>query len=107
VRQGKEEQYRPELYVAPEAGSQARVFKALERRVERLQEDWPGLALEAGGAVARIAIPERYRVGHEPHFAQVLAQFLKYFHAPESIPVWEQSNMLAKYCVSTAASKAR
>jgi predicted dehydrogenase len=107
VRQGREESYRPELYVTPEAESRAEVLEALARRVEALQQAWPGISCEIAGAEAKIAIPDRYRVGHEPHFAQVLAQFLKYFHAPESIPDWEQSNMLAKYCVSTAPSRQR
>ncbi len=102
VRQGKEEKYRPELYVLPEAEARERVFEALARCVGRLQPAWPGVTCEIADGEARIAIPDRYRVGHEPHFAQVLAQFLEYFKAPESIPAWERRNMLAKYFVSTA-----
>ena len=71
----------------------------------RLQQAWPGVGCQTGGAEANVSIPERYRVGHEPHFAQVLAQFLEYFKAPEAMPAWERSNMLAKYYVSTAPSK--
>ena len=50
---------------------------------------------------ARIAIPERYRVGHEAHFGQVASRFFEYLKAPESMPAWERSYMLAKYYVST------
>ena len=48
-----------------------------------------------------ITIPDRYRVGHEAHFAQVVAEFLKYLQSPQSMPAWEMPNMLAKYFVTT------
>ncbi len=103
VRQGKDENYRPELYVIPEAETRGHVFEALAARIERLQQAWPGVAYEIAGAEARVTISNRLRVGHEPHFAQVLAQFLQYFKTPESIPAWERANMLAKYFVTTRA----
>ena len=48
-----------------------------------------------------ITIPDRYRVGHEAHFGQVVAEFLKYLKSPKSMPAWERPNMLAKYFVTT------
>jgi hypothetical protein len=49
----------------------------------------------------QLAIPDLYRVGHEAHFAQVTQQFLGYLQEPNSLPVWEKPNMLAKYLVTT------
>jgi predicted dehydrogenase len=100
VRQGEKEKYRPELYVVPSAPA---VAKALEASIQRLQSAWPGVGVEPAGAELRVTIPERFRVGHEAHFAQVLGQFLDYLKAPKSLPAWERPNMLAKYYVSTAA----
>ena len=56
--------------------------------------------LAAHGAVF---VPDRYRVGHEAHFAQVTRSFLGYLKAPASLPKWERPNMLAKYYVTTKA----
>jgi len=49
-----------------------------------------------------VTIPDRLRVGHEAHFAQVAAKFFEYLKNPASMPAWEKANMLAKYYVTTA-----
>jgi hypothetical protein len=59
--------------------------------------------VEDEGARLRVGIPDRYRVGHEPHFAEVTARFLGYLRDPASRPKWEKANMLAKYWVTTQA----
>lgn len=105
VRQGKEEHYRPELYVLPQGDSGA-VAAALRRRVDALQGQYPGIAVSDLGGRLRVDIPERYRVGHEAHFGQVTEQFLKYLRAPAAVPAWERDNMLAKYFVTTAGVRA-
>jgi predicted dehydrogenase len=105
VRQGESENYRPEVYVVAEPGKGAAVNAAVRERVERLQATWPGVGFDAVGGEIRISIPERYRVGHEAHFAQVLAQFLEYLKAPQTMPAWERPNMIAKYYVSTAGTR--
>jgi predicted dehydrogenase len=102
VRQGKEQNYRPELYVvADRGGDHQGVLRALRERVERLQEKYPGVGVEDLGREARVSIPDRYRVGHEAHFAEVTRQFLRYLEAPRTLPAWEKANMLAKYFVTT------
>ena len=53
------------------------------------------------GPEAAIAIPARYRVGHEAHFAQVTNRFFEYLRDPIEGAGWEKPNMLAKYYVST------
>jgi predicted dehydrogenase len=98
VRQGKEENYRPELYVVP---SDPAVVLALRNRIAALAKPYPGVGLDEQGAQIRIAIPDRYRVGHEAHFAQVTNQFFEYLKQPETFPAWENPNMLAKYYVAT------
>jgi predicted dehydrogenase len=98
IRQGKEENYRPELYVFP-AGPEAR--SALNRKIGALAAQYPGIALEAQGERVRVTIPDEFRVGHEAHFAQVTRQFFAYLEHPETFPPWENPNMLAKYYVST------
>jgi hypothetical protein len=93
---------RPEVYVKPAADG---VADAVERKVSELQDRWPGLAMERLRDEVHLVIPEKFRVGHEAHFAQVTNQFAQYLAAPESMPVWETPGMLAKYYVSTKGTE--
>jgi len=94
LRQGAAQHLVPELYVA---SKHPEVFLALDR--------WAashlGISIEKQAGEARIVIPQKFRVGHEAHFAQVTNRFFDYLKAPATLPVWEQSNMLVKYFVST------
>jgi predicted dehydrogenase len=102
VRQTAQEKYVPELFVAANGTrSQAAVATAVRARIERLQGTYPGVAVEPAGEELHITIPDRYRVGHEAHFGQVVAEFLKYMKSPQSLPEWERPNMLAKYFITT------
>jgi predicted dehydrogenase len=102
IRQGKQERYIPELFVAPNSASmKGEVMAALKKKVEALQTLYPGLGIQEGAGEARIVIPERYRVGHEAHFAQVTNKFSEYLKAPRTVPAWEKPNMLVKYFVTT------
>lgn len=94
IRQGAAENHRPELYVTPASA-------ALRAKVAALPAQWPGITIEERGGEARIVIPDRYRVGHEAHFAQVANSFFARRGAPEETPAWELPNMLAKYYVTT------
>ncbi len=96
IRQGRQENFRPEIYVRPDSPE-------LRRKVEALAQKWPGLSVTARGEEARIVIPDKYRVSHEAHFAEVTRLFLGYMEDPKSLPEWEDSNMLAKYYVCTRA----
>src|SRR5438270_2227232 len=98
VRQGKEENFQPELYVV--AGDSG-VIHALERKVAALASQYPGIGIEDRGTQVHVTIPGVYRVGHEAHFAQVTKQFFEYLKHPETFPAWESPCMLAKYYVST------
>jgi predicted dehydrogenase len=102
VRQGKDQNYRPELYVGPDrAEARAAVGTALRRKVAYLQTEYPGIAVQDLDTAFGIVIPDRYRVGHEAHFGEVMNQFLRYLQAPQTMPAWEKANMLAKYYVTT------
>lgn len=107
LRQGKAQHYVPELYVVPNSPAmQADVFESLKHRLQALNSDYPGLSMEEHGGEARLLIPERFRVGHEAHFAQVTRAFFNYVKAPQTMPAWEKSNMLMKYFITTRGVEA-
>jgi predicted dehydrogenase len=103
IRQGREQNFRPELYVEPVAGADAaELERALSRAVTENQRRYPGLSLEALHAGWRIVIPDECRTGHEAHFRQVAERYLKYL-VDGKLPEWEVPNMLTKYRTTTAA----
>ena len=103
IRQGKEQDYRPELYVEPTArADRAKLAEALQQAMDALQEKYPGVGARIAGDVWQIAIPDKYRVGHEAHFREVTERYLKCLEAGE-LPAWEVPNMLTKYRTTTAA----
>jgi predicted dehydrogenase len=106
VRQGRAEQYRPELYVVPNrAEEKPALLAAVTQKLAGLQEKYAGTGVLDLGAEIRITIPDRLRVGHEEHFAQVTGRFLGYVRDPKTLPAWERPNMLAKYYVTTQGTK--
>ena len=106
VRQGKEENYVPEVYVVPNHADDLTVVKtALQRQIERLSSTWPGLSVKPDGPRFRVMIPDIHRVGHEAHFALLVRQFLDYLKQPKTLPAWETPYMLAKYYVTTEGVK--
>jgi predicted dehydrogenase len=104
IRQGKDEAWRPELYVIPNGAAEtAEIRAALERKITALQSKFPGIGVDGSGSQLRVTIPDRYRVGHEAHFAEVTSRFLQYFNDNRLMPAWEKPNMLAKYYLTTRA----
>lgn len=100
IRQGKEENYVPTLYVAFFNDQYEALSKAISNT---LQQKYPGLGLEKlPNGEYKVQIPDRYHVGHEAHFAQVTEQFLEYFESG-SMPDWEVPNMIVKYYTTTKA----
>ncbi|UCD74480.1 MAG: hypothetical protein JSV91_11910 [Phycisphaerales bacterium] len=103
IRQGREENYRPELYVEPAAGADsARLGDALENAIGRLRGKYPGVTLQRNSAGWRVLIPADLRVGHEAHFQQVTERYLRYL-VEGRLPEWEVPNMKAKYRTISAA----
>ena len=88
----------PELYIVPDAVG---VAEAVGQAVADLQSRWPGLTGRRCAEEWKLEIPDRFRVGHEAHFAQVTNHFSRYVSDPEAMPAWETPFMLAKYYVST------
>jgi predicted dehydrogenase len=106
VRQTKGDSYRPEVYIVPnKPEDKARVLAAAQAKIASLQSKWAGVAVEDRGTELRLTIPDKYRVGHEAHFAQVTADFLKYLQDRKSLPTWERPNMVAKYFVTTKGTE--
>jgi len=103
IRQGKEQNYRPELYIepAPEVDEQA-FGDAVKKTIDGLAHVYPGLEVAKEGRNWHVLIPDKYRVGHEAHFAQVAQKFLGYVSRGR-LPEWEVPNMIAKYYVTTKA----
>ena len=87
--------------VANQASDAAAVRAATTRRVAELAKSWPGLAVLDEGTRLRVVVPDRYRFGHEAHFAEVTERFLGYLKDRATLPAWEKANMLAKYRVTT------
>jgi predicted dehydrogenase len=103
IRQGREENYRPELFVeATGSGQPAELETALKSALARLQVQYPGLQLKANGKQWQILIPDVHRKDHEAHFGQVMENFLRYLKAGR-LPSWEVPNMITKYYTTTKA----
>jgi predicted dehydrogenase len=103
IKQGADQNYKPALYVEnPSGAAPAQFEKTLRGAVARLSARWPGVDLKPVSAAWEIIIPDKYRVGHEEHFAQVTEKYLG-FLAAGKMPDWEVPNMLAKYYTTTEA----
>jgi predicted dehydrogenase len=105
IKQGAEQNYQTALYVENKSATAAPQFeRTLRAAVVKLNAAWPGLDVKPAGAAWEIIIPDKYRVGHEQHFAQVTEKFLR-FLAEGNMPGWEVPNMIAKYYTTTEACR--
>jgi len=103
IRQGKEQNYRPELYVEPAPSASAEELAAsLKKALAELQSKYPGLALKRQANSWQVLIPDEHRIGHEAHFRTVTEKYLQYL-ADGKLPEWEVPNMIAKYYITTRA----
>jgi predicted dehydrogenase len=103
IRQGKEQQYKPELYIEPVPGADLAAFeREVQTGVATIAAKYPGVGVERQGNSWRVLIPAEYHNGHEAHFGQVTERFLQYLTAGK-LPDWEVPNMLAKYYTTTRA----
>jgi len=74
----------------------------LESAFKKITNKYPGIELRRLQNKWEVAIPEKYRVGHEAHFAQVTEKYLQYL-VDGKLPDWEVPNMIAKYYTTTQA----
>jgi predicted dehydrogenase len=97
IRQGREQAFKPVLYVEPHASVPAEKFvAALDAAVRRVARKYPGIVVKQDNGQYVVAVPDHYHNGHEAHFTQVTENFLKYLEAGK-LPEWEVPNMLTKY----------
>jgi predicted dehydrogenase len=101
IKQGSEEQYKVTLYIEPIKPGKA-YEQALAGNFKKLEEKYPGIALEKNKNGWVVTIPDRYKEGHEAHFGRVTEKFIDYLKNG-NIPSWEVPNMLAKYYTTTKA----
>ncbi|MDO8542383.1 MAG: putative oxidoreductase C-terminal domain-containing protein [Opitutaceae bacterium] len=102
VRQGREQNFVPEVYVvANRSAERAAIAAALRQRLQRLATAPGEFGLRESGDEFHVVIPPRQRVSHEAHFALLVGQFLTYQQQPDTLPSWETDFMLAKYFVTT------
>ncbi|HJU42458.1 MAG TPA: putative oxidoreductase C-terminal domain-containing protein [Vicinamibacterales bacterium] len=106
VRQRAGDKYVTELFVIPaNAALKADVLAATRKKIAALQSSYPGVAVADGGSEIHITVPAALREGHEAHFAQVAANFLRYVRDRSALPAWERPNMVAKYYVTTTGTE--
>ncbi|HYJ37185.1 MAG TPA: putative oxidoreductase C-terminal domain-containing protein [Chitinophagaceae bacterium] len=101
IRQGKEENYKPALYIEP-IKNDAAFQTVVEQNFKKISAKYPGVELSKTAKGWSIKLPESLVEGHEAHFARVTTHFLEYLRIG-NLPAWEVPNMLAKYYTTTKA----
>ena len=71
-------------------------------QLKKVQSKYPGVDLIHVNKQWQVIIPDKYKEGHEAHFARVTENFLEYLQK-DNMPAWEVPNMLAKYFTTTKA----
>jgi predicted dehydrogenase len=101
IRQGKEENFKPVLYIEPMKNDAA--FQTIvEQQFSKISTKFPGVELFKTANGWSIKLPEKLVEGHESHFAKVTNNFLEYLKN-KNMPAWEVPNMLAKYYTTIKA----
>ena len=97
IKQGKEQNFKPALYVDRAPAEAAVDFaRNLRAAVSAVARKYPGIDLKEEGDHFVVTVPDHYHNGHEAHFTQVTEHFLKCLKAGK-LPDWEVPNMLTKY----------
>lgn len=100
IRQGAEQQYKPALYIEPVVEITAAYSDQLAAKLKDVQKKYPGIELKKQSKGWEVIVPEKYKEGHEAHFARVTEKFLEYLKKG-NMPSWEVPNMIAKYYTTT------
>lgn len=101
IRQGKEENYKPTLYIEQRI-TDPKFEEKLHAALEKINKQFPGIQLLKTKNGWQAIVPEKYNDGHEAHFAQVMSKYLDYLQY-NNMPEWEVPNMLSKYYITTTA----
>ena len=106
IRQGAAEGYKPRVYVKPRAGQdKSALEKALAAAVAEFGKTYPGVTFKADGDGWAMVVPQKYEIGHEAHFSQVMNMYLGWMKNGEQ-PADYLPNMLVKYYTLAEAWKA-
>jgi len=101
IRQGKDENFKPVLYIEPIKNDTA-FQRIVEENFKKISTKFPGVELCKTAKGWSVKLPEKLAEGHESHFARVTNNFLEYLKN-KNMPAWEVPNMLAKYYTTTKA----
>lgn len=101
IKQGKEENYKPTLYIEQRDNDPAFEEK-LKSTLKRINKQFPGIGMLKNNTGWQIIVPEKYNNGHEAHFSQVMEKYIAYLKK-KNMPAWEVPNMLSKYYITTQA----
>ncbi len=101
IKQGKEENFKPTLYVETKEATTA-FENQLLAAINKINNTYPGISMKKNGNGWEILIPDQYKESHETHFARVMEKYLNYLKN-NNMPSWEIPNMIAKYYTTTAA----
>lgn len=108
IKQGEEQNYKPTLYIEATDDQDSESFAgALDKAINQdLADKYPGLKLqEVDDKTWMMEVPEKYKVGHEAHFAQVTEKYLRFLQQGH-LPEWEVPNMIVKYYTIAQAMRA-
>ena len=100
IRQGKEEGYKPTLYI--ESAASKEIETALIAAINKINKTYPGVSIKKNAKGWEVIIPDVFKESHETHFARVTEKYLQYLQN-NNMPSWEIPNMIAKYYTTTAA----
>ena len=104
IKQTENEKYLPTLYIENVRGLELNDF-SLKLKNVLASLPYDSLSIEKiSDKVLKINFPNRFRVSHEEHFAQVTSKFLQYMKDGK-LPEWEVPNMITKYYTTTSALK--
>lgn len=104
IKQGATENFKSVLYIESKGSSD---FESILNRVvaNEITKGFPGTTVEKmGDNTWKINIPEKFKIGHEAHFAQVTENYLNFLEVGK-LPNWEIPNMITKYYTTIAAYK--
>ena len=100
IRQGPAEGYKPRA-----GQDKAALEKALAAAVAEFNKTYPGVAFKAEGDGWTMVVPQKYEIGHEAHFSQVMNMYLGWMKEGKQ-PSDYLPNMLVKYYTLAEAWKA-
>jgi predicted dehydrogenase len=102
LRAGPKEDFIPEIYLTPAAAESAATWEAtLRSAVNRLEKEYPGLSFEKMGQSIHILLPKADRSGDG--LQKLYQEFAGFVRDPNTFPEYENSNLLAKYYITTTA----